>query len=41
MLPSHLLDVISNVMALLMAHVPSQGLDTAIAAVSRVLGVGS
>ena len=38
-MPQALLDAIAHVIELLNAHVPSQALETAIAAVSKVLGV--
>ena len=38
-MPRQLLDAIANVIALLTAHVPDHALQTAIDAVSRVLGV--
>lgn len=37
-MPQALLDAIANVIELLNSHVPDQALETAIAAVSRVLG---
>ena len=39
-MPSQLLDAIASVIGLLTDHLPTQALETAIAAVSRVLGVG-
>jgi hypothetical protein len=38
-MPQALLDAIAAVIGLLSAHVPAQGLEQAIKAVSRVLGV--
>lgn len=38
-MPSQLMDAISNVIALLSSYVPDQALQTAMDAVSRVLGV--